>query len=696
MWREYVRGEVRANRASSLSIAAAALIAALLLALLSALFYGIWFDEVARTVREEGGWHARIEAELTPEQLARVAGDGAVLRAGVGADGVEIEFRHLRRAYRELPRIAGALNVGGEALVYHEALLALYLVNDPNDPQPPLLVSFYLAVLALAALSLALVIRCAFAAAMEGKVRRLGVLASVGATPRQLRACLLWEAAALCAAPLAAGVALGTGLGILLMRVLAGMAEEFGVREIAFDCPPWVPLAALGLAAATVLASAWLPARRLSRTSPIQAVRGAEELRPKRRGSHRLLARLFGAEGLLAGASLRARRRSLRAATLSLMLAALGLALMLSFFALSGMSTEETYFMRYQDAWDVMLTLKGAQLAAVEPPEVDGARDAALYQWAQARTPVDGARMSAELRELGIVAAGSVPAPVMILDDASFQRFTGQARLDGAAVLNRCWDSAHSDFRHRAYVPFVAESGATELNGVEVSVIAYVDAGPRLREEYEDGALVHFVPLSLWRRIGGAVGGAEPEVYVRLLAREGAELEELDEMEAAAAEFYGEKYEVESENRLRERIENDAMIRGYELFLGGLCALLALIGLANAFANALSGARQRRREFARYRSIGVTPGGLKKMLCIEALIISARPLLLALLPGAAAVLFMLRASRVTLAEFLAVAPLLPLIVYALAVFMLVGLAHALAWRALTRGDSTEALRREFA
>ena len=41
---------------------------------------------------------------------------------------------------------------------------------------------------------------------------------------------------------------------------------------------------------------------------------------------------------------------------------ALGFALMLSFFTLSGISTNHTYFERYQDAWDVMATLEDTKI----------------------------------------------------------------------------------------------------------------------------------------------------------------------------------------------------------------------------------------------------------------------------------------------------------------------------------------------
>ena len=61
-----------------------------------------------------------------------------------------------------------------------------------------------------------------------------------------------------------------------------------------------------------------------------------------------------------------------------------------------------------------------------------------------------------------------------------------------------------------------------------------------------------------------------------------------------------------------------------------MCALLALIGIANVFSNTLSFLQQRKREFARYISIGMTPAQMRKLFCAEAFVIAGRPILITL------------------------------------------------------------------
>ena len=121
-----------------------------------------------------------------------------------------------------------------------------------------------------------------------------------------------------------------------------------GRHEAVFAYHPLVLAATLLSSLLTVLISAWLPARKLSRLTPLEAIKNTGELQLKRKKKSRVLALLFGIEGELAGNALKAQRKALRTAALSLTLSFLGFTLMLSFFTLSGISTNHTYFERYQ------------------------------------------------------------------------------------------------------------------------------------------------------------------------------------------------------------------------------------------------------------------------------------------------------------------------------------------------------------
>ena len=674
MWKDYSRDYIKNNRAVGYSIMAASFIAALFLSFLCSLFYNFWLDSA------ENG-----EKEV-----------------------------------------------------------------------PVVLAVFYLIVVFLVCLSLILVIHNSFAVSMRSRLHQFGIFSSIGATPGQIRVCLLQEAFMVSAFPIPAGILAGTLCSFGTVRAMGAFAENLaGGRRMDFAMHPAILVMILVLSLLTVLLSAWIPARKLSRITPLEAIRGTGELQLEKKKSSFLLSSLFGVEGELAGNALRAQRRALRTTTVSMTFAFLGFMLMQSFFTISGISTEHTYFEAYQDAWDVYVTVKDTKIEDFaltdEVRETEGAQSAVIYQKAQMKSLVPADCISPELQEKGGLEAltgispvdrdvqsssgfpssdeevessssslrsdenvqGSsglspsvesiylVKAPLIILDDESFAEYCRQigarVQMDGVIVYNRIWNSADSNFRYPEYLPYIKEdTEQITLYGTDspvgIPVLACSGEVPVLREEYPDYALVQFMPLSLWRKFGARLGGAEGDLRIRLLSEDRKNPAALHALETDILQVLGERYETESENRIQEKRDNDTMIWGYKMILGGLCALFALIGIASMFANTLGFLSQRRREFARLLSVGLTPGGIWKIFCLEAVGLIGRPLFLAALLSGAATAFMIKISYLDPAEFIRQAPVGPILVFILVVFGFAALAYYLGGRKLLRMDLAQALR----
>lgn len=761
--------QMRNNRSYSIPVAAAALTAALMLSFLCSIFYCFWAGEVANIVEEEGDWQGRITGTLTEEDLAVIRSFGnvksAVVSAGSEPSGrtgeitVDILLYHPRRIYGDMPLLADKLGLTTQAISYHTLLLSRYLIHDPADKEPPRLLTVYLVILMLAALSLVLIIHNAFGVSMQAKVRQLGILSGIGATPRQIRVYLMKEAAALCIAPAAVGYAAGVGLGAAVVSAMKRMAERVtGAYAMDFTLPPAVAAADAALIVLTVACSAWIPARKLSRLTPLEAVRNAGEPHPGQ-GNFRspVLAKLFGIEGELAGSALKAQKKSLRMSSLSLTLSFLGFTLMLCLFTLSQISTRHTYFERYQEAWDVMATIGGTKLADfAAAPELEacrslaGADNVAAYQKATAAGLIPAEGISEELEAVsGEVEAFSeepeeiseeveavseepeapdspetaagmrkVHTSLIVLDDETFLAYCESAGitpgLDGAVILNQVWDSVNSSFRYKSYIPFLKETqeaiylqsadeqfpdsvseGQREAEGgkgVAIPILGYTREALLLREEYEDNALVQFVPLSLWKTIEEAIGGAEDDMYIRILAKDRENPAALDKLEEQVTRLLAGWQEAEVENRISEKENNDDLIAGYQIILGGLCGILALAGIANVWAYTMGFLRQRRREFARYLSIGMTPDGLCRMFAVEAFVIAGRPLLITLPLTTLIVAYMIKASYLNPMEFVAEAPWLPVLGFYMIIVLCVALAYGVSVSRILRHPLTETLR----
>ena len=730
MWKDYSLGFIKKNKASSLSVLAAAFISALFLSLLCSLFYNFWHYEIEAIVLEEGSWQGRIFGAFDEGVLSRIENFANVKTAKINenlSDGenlvIDIWFQNMRTIYRDMPLLAEWLGIGDEGVFYHELLLSGYLIHAPQDTEPPLLLTFYLAVLMIVSVSLILIIHNSFAVSMNARIYQFGILSSIGATPGQVRTCLLQEAAALCILPILFGTFAGIALSFGTIQMINTLADQIaGRHEAVFTYHPWILAITILASVLTVFISAWLPAAKLSRFTPLEAIKNTGELQLKRKKNPRIFAILFGIEGELAGNALKAQKKALRTAALSLTLSLMGFTLMLCFFALSGISTKDTYFERYQDAWDVMVTLKDTDIEKFTKAQailqIDHA-DSIIYQKAEALCAVGEDDISDALNKLGgvLAVAGSavnaeegfyfVRAPIIIMDDGGFEAYCQKIGIEpkeaGSIVLNRIWDSVNSNFRYKEYVPFLSEKSDTIVlqntketaDIVEIPILAYTQEPPVLREEYDNYALVQFISLSTWKQMEDKVSGAGPDTYIRILSKEDRTLSRLNAIEAQVSEIIGQNYMLEMENRVQEKIDNDAMLNGYQMMMGALCVLLAAIGIANVFSNTLGFIRQRKREFARYLSIGMTPRGMRKMFCIEALIIAGRPVLITLPITVLSAGFMITASYLDPMEFLAVAPITPILIFVLAIFGFVSLAYYMGGRKMMKCSLAQALQSDY-
>lgn len=724
MWKIYSKSYLNNNRASAVSIMAAAFIAAMFLSLLISYAYNFWWYETEKIILEEGDWQGRITGEMGEKDLLTIQNfatvEKIVLQEPLPETGeavVDIYLQNARAIYQDLPRIAAQLEDQNVSLQYNSLLLSRYLIHDPRDETPPMVLTLYLVILLMAVVSLVLVIRNSFELSMNARIHQFGILSSIGATPKQLLIGLLQEALVLSAVPVILGSLLGAAFSRGLLAAINFYARDLpGRREAVFQYRPALYAITVVVSFLTVLFSAWFPARKLSRWTPLEAIRNTGGLQLKKRKHSPLLSVLFGVEGELAGNALKAQKRSLRLAAISLLLSFLGFSIMLCFTTLSGISTRYTYFERYQDVWDIMVTVKDTPLSDVSTitglKTADSARDVAIYQKAETVGILEENQQSDELLALGGLGdfTGApktdgrfeMEVPIIVLDDASFLVYCSQVGaapgLDGAVVLNRIWDSKNSNFRYREYVPFVKESGTTHLRhtgqvgrGIELPVLSYTQTAPVLREEYADYALVHIVPLSLWEELSGAITSLDSDSYIRILSKGDGSLAVLDALEKETVRLLGERYEVESENRIQERIVNDRMNFGMKMILGVFCVLLALIGITNVFSYTLGFLRQRKREFAQYMSVGLTPAKMRKIFFIEALVIAGRPLLITFFFTILFVQFATTASYLEPMVFWREAPFLPIFLFAAGIIFFVALAYYIGGKRILRCNLNEVL-----
>ena len=271
------------------------------------------------------------------DEPAPFSGD-ATDNAEVAVRGVEVFLRAGRvTSLADIDRAVGAAAPGcGNAVHLGYLRYAGFSLDTASEESFLGIAATLGAVVVVACMAL---VSNAFSISIAHRTRQFALLASVGATPRQLRHTVLVEAVVVALL----GVAIGTAAGALgsaaalefvapHVERLVGTATDASGNQVGLSLQlHWAPLAIAAVSTLlAVLVAAWLPARRASKADIVGQLRGQGSVRPVRIERNArpwartgLAGRLLGAPGKLAVIDRRRSPHTGRATTVSLALAVL-------------------------------------------------------------------------------------------------------------------------------------------------------------------------------------------------------------------------------------------------------------------------------------------------------------------------------------------------------------------------------------
>lgn len=635
--------------------------------------------------------------------------------------------------------------------LFEDYVYRSYLKTGTHEVPVSTAFVIYTVIMILTVISLVLMIYHTFAVSMNGRIHHLGVLKSIGATSGQLKSVLIQETMGICCLPVLLGNFLGVGMAYLIVSIIIDSTETARTYKVNFVFGPGVLLLSAAISFFTIGVSAWIPARKISRISVMDAIFNRENNMPRNIKKFRLFSALFGIEGELARKSLYTRRKSLRTAGVALFLAVMGFYVFMNTEKVSALSVQETYFNRYKDVWDYMVTFQGEvteKLSVLERArETEGISSCILYGRGNIYVSAVKEDFSKELLELGgpESISGSIikqegedyllEIPVIVLDDNSFKKYAGNYTGEngnagkyngknddagnhnmennpvlgqGVILVNRIWDSLHSSRFEREVLPFLeqSEEGTLEFSAIvrteekevekkedgiaekeAVKIMGYTDEGPALREELSWDRPTIVMSISCYEGLHMPFLDRESFLTVMTDSRE-----EDQEVESVLQTLISEGDKMEG--RVDAERSDESMRSGLRLIVGIVAAVLSCVGLSNVFSVALGQIVQRKREFARYLSIGLSPKGMKKILYIEALEISLKPILISILFNIPFVIWILKQSGVTVEGYLQNMPFYLIFLFSFGIVFVVCLTYYIGGRKILSSDLVEVLKDE--
>ena len=191
-----------------------------------------------------------------------------------------------------------------------------------SDQYMGLLFSLATIIITIIIIASIFVIRNSFAISITEKTKLYGMLASVGATSKQIRHNVLFEGYVLGIIGIPAGLLLGTGVIYLLVVILnALLGSMLNGISFAFALPWWVAAVSAVLSAVIILLSTLSSAFRASRIAPITAIRSNNDIKTNKKKSYKspkFIKKLFGVGGEIAYKNLKRSKKKYRTTVISI------------------------------------------------------------------------------------------------------------------------------------------------------------------------------------------------------------------------------------------------------------------------------------------------------------------------------------------------------------------------------------------
>ncbi len=506
-----------------------------------------------------------------------------------------------------------------------------------------------------------------FSISVSERTKQFGILKSIGATKKQIRGSVLYEAFLLSLIGIPAGLVVGcAGIGLtlyLLRGAFDTMIKPGAETRIRMILNPGALLIAAVVSLLTTLISAAVPARLANRVSPIESIRQTDDVKIKAREvkTGRLTMKLFGFEGMMASKNFKRNRKRYRSTVVSLFLSVMLFISAASFCkyltgSVGGVVGEDggldiSYYSVGEERNYPEKTLE--MLSSAGNTE-DGTYMEYIYT--DYRIPKEAA--TGEIKELQTADPGQGDEMLLwygyitFLRDESFRELcinNGQDPADyfdhehpKALVSNDSRVMREAKTGGDRYgivsallpekIPCIISSVNRTLSddspeGVEEKVTEHYIGGiiknPTFGTKVDGFTL--FYPFSMEKEV---LGDDADLVETLFCFRALNHAKAFADMENALAEAGMAKKRLT--DRAAHYEANRMLVRVVNVFSYGFIVLISLIAVANVFNTISTNIMLRRREFAMLRSIGLGMRGFRRMMNYECIIYGMKGLIFGL------------------------------------------------------------------
>lgn len=554
----------------------------------------------------------------------------------VGDTSVYVHYKNVDKTiFGKVSKLSESVMTNSEAVGfgYHTELL-MYEGVDDNGTMA-VLYSFCAIILVIIAIVSIFMIYDSFAVSYQERARYLGMLASVGATKRQKRNSIYFEGLILGLIGIPLGIIAGIGgIWVTFKAISDTWIDTLGVEyngALTVKVNLLVIFGTVLASAITIFISSYIPARKASKTTAIDAIRQANTVKVKKTKklkTSKLATRLLGYEGALAVKNFK--RNGKRSATIVF-------SLILSVVVFVSVTNFSMMFS------NVMKTDLGEQADATITAWSDDATS--FEKILSSYSGIDEYFATAELYadiDSDIVKDESKEYVnqfyLIFVDNATLDSYAKQLGVDAKQFHNEKKPAGilHNSMLYNLEDAKSKISPIKDVEGSKIELTTYVWNG----EKAENDKITSTVTVGTqtaenWKNdrfafqnwhtpqmifsidlLDEVIASAknEQQGYTAYLTCEDAKTV-LEDIESLMQEQNISILGLNNANAQMESINNILKIAA--VFIYGFITLITLISIMNIINTISNSMNERRREFAMIRSVGMTPKSFKKMIYYE-------------------------------------------------------------------------------
>lgn len=539
---------------------------------------------------------------------------------------------------------------------YNSTLLALYGESTYGNVMTTM-VSMMMIMLALVSIGCIIVIYNSFAISVMERKKEFGLLSSIGATKKQLAHTVFFEAVVVGVIGIIFGI-LGAyiGIGCVILIINNLISDMLDYKLYLVTNPLFIIIPVIFMIIVIGL-SAFIPSRRASKVSPIEAIRQNDDIKinKKKIRTSKLINKLFGVEGEIALKNIKRNKKKYRVTIVSLFIS---IVLFISFSSYMNYTLNTASSVMGEVPYDYQISYFGDdpnndKEALDKINEIVKSSDVKEYvSYSVSNLSIIGNyTYSDEYLDFyksaygndGIKALNNLKYQsiyILVLDDNSYNKYKKLIGLDKDSVilLNKFKGVSYGNNKRVNYNIPVINNGNINIkicnfddNDEDVDTTKYCNKNienifvtNKSFDLIEEFSYMTDFKLVVNKKLYDSISDSSTHYTQFNIISDNTN--NIDKLTKDL-----DKYSNVNYTNIKEAMKQaNNLILVVKILMYGFISLVTLIGVTSVFNTISTSMALRKREFAVLRSIGLTNRGFNKILFFESLFFGMKSLIFAI------------------------------------------------------------------